>query len=321
MSTKLQPTNPIFANRKAPWAVKFLFCSIGTIAVCSGVAEAQQPWELAEQSLQAPAVTQSEADAPATSFGMNLLDLMFKGGGLMVPLALLSLVVVAVGFERLIALRRRAVAPRGLLAGLNRLGEHTAGDSVTGRSLGGRSLDLLAVRSLCDRYPSAAARVADAMLRKAGRPEGEIDQAINEAAQREADRLHGGVRTLNMAASVAPLIGLLGTVWGMIQAFFATSNLGSQTNQTQALAEGIYIALVTTLAGLTIAIPAALLAHWFEGLILRRMNETAEVLTRLAPLIDPSHGAAGADSQAARRRTTIEPAHGPGPPHTASRIS
>lgn len=303
-----------------------VLCLIAQLAVSAGVAVAQQPWELAEQALQTPVETPSVAEAPAPApFGMNLLELLFKGGGLMIPLALMSLVVVAVAFERLIALRRRALAPRGLLAGLNRLGEHTAGDSVTGRSLGGRGLDLLAVRSLCDRYPSAAARVANAMLRKAGRPEGEIDQAITEAAQREADRLHGGVRTLNMAASVAPLIGLLGTVWGMIQAFFAASNLGGEMNQTQALAEGIYIALVTTLAGLTIAIPAALLAHWFEGIILRRMHETAEVLTRLAPLLDPSVepslGPTSTESQAPRRRTTIESAHGPGQPHAAPRMS
>src|SRR5690606_8664837 len=112
---------------------------------------------------------------------------------------------------------------------------------------------------LCQRYPSAAGRVVQAMLLKVGRPHSEVEKSVSDAAQREADSLYWNVRTLHLASSVSPLLGLLGTVWGIIQAFFVTANLPYASNKAEALAQGIYIALITTFAGLMVAIPAAVL--------------------------------------------------------------
>ena len=101
------------------------------------------------------------------------------------------------------------------------------------------------------------------MLLTVGRPMPEIGAMIQESSQREADRQTGPVSWLTLIATVAPLVGLLGTVWGITQAFYDMTNLGPNENKADALATGIYTALVTTLVGLMIAIPAAVIAHFF----------------------------------------------------------
>ena len=86
-----------------------------------------------------------------------------------------------------------------------------------------------------------------------------MESAVAEASQREATRLTQMVSWLSLAAAIAPLIGLLGTVWGITQAFYDTTqlaDLGAGQNRGVALANGIYVALVTTMVGLLIAIPA-----------------------------------------------------------------
>ncbi len=251
---------------------------IGWTLVSAECAPAQEldPARLADQVLAQP-TGDSATTEPGDAASLNYLELLLSGGPLMIPIGLLSMLVVAIGLERLIGLRRRAVAPSGLFSGLRRLAHDGA-------------IDPKAAFALCQRYPSAAARVTQAMLLKTGRPQSEVEHAVGEASQREADRLYSNVRTLNMAAAVAPLLGLLGTVWGMIQAFFATANLPIGSNKGQALAEGIYVALVTTLAGLAVAIPAAVLAHMFEGRILRMLRETQDLLGEIIPQLDRYEG-------------------------------
>ncbi len=197
---------------------------------------------------------------------MNLWELTVAGGPLMVPIGLFSVLVVALGFERIIALRRRNILPRRLIQDLKSLGHPE------------RGVDPRQAHRVCQTHPSSAASVIRAMLLKVGRPHSEIREAVREASQREADRLNGPVRWLTLSAAVAPMLGLLGTVQGMIQAFFITAHLPVGANKAQFLASSIYVALVTTFGGLTVAIPAAMLAHLFNGRILRLFGEMDEVL-------------------------------------------
>jgi biopolymer transport protein ExbB len=115
------------------------------------------------------------------------------------------------------------------------------------------------------------------------------------------------MRWLHLSAAVAPLLGLLGTVWGMIRAFYDTTQLAPGQNKAEYLAEGIYIALVTTLAGLIVAIPAALAAHYFEGKLLRLIRRLEEFAFCLAPAISRVERTAGAapaaSPEAGPRRT------------------
>ncbi|MHB8866882.1 MAG: MotA/TolQ/ExbB proton channel family protein [Pirellulaceae bacterium] len=159
-------------------------------------------------------------------------------------------------------------------------------------SLGGTqgSFDPREAYRVCQRYPSAASNVVRAMLLKVGRPHSEVEHTVTEASEREADRLYSHVRWLNLAAAVTPMIGLLGTVWGMIEAFHRTTLLAPGQNKAEELATGIYIALVTTYSGLMVAIPSAIFAHHFEGRIQKIFHRIDEMLFNLLPQIERYEG-------------------------------
>jgi biopolymer transport protein ExbB len=196
----------------------------------------------------------------------------------MLPIVLLSCLVVTIGLERLVALRAGRLLPAGLLKGLGELARLPDG------------LPVERAYQLCMRHPSAASAIARTMLLKVGRPQSEIEHAVQEASQREADRCYGRVRWLNLAAGIAPLLGLLGTVWGLIRAFYDTTQLGVAENRAEHLAQGIYEALVTTLAGLLVAIPAAILAHWFEDRIRNRFRDIDQLMFYLMTRIERYEG-------------------------------
>ena len=210
--------------------------------------------------------------------GINLWRLLVSGGVFMLPLVLMSLLTVTFTIERFIALRKNRVLPPGLVRGLGEL----AGS--------GKEFDPREAYRLCQRYPSAAANVIRAMLLKVGRPHSEVEHTVREVSQREADRLYGNVRWLVLAAGVSPLLGLLGTVWGLIQAFYDTTQLAPGQNKAEQLAQGIYIALVTTLTGLVVAIPAAIFAHYFEGRLKALFHQVDEMLFHLLPQIERFEG-------------------------------
>ncbi len=270
----------------------FVLFVVGLIATPQGNSWSQPPVEEAAEfstvdplpPTEPPAEpraepSRNEGEEPAAATGrLNLLDLLLKGGWLMVPIGIMSVAVVMLVLERFIALRRSRVMPSGLIENLAELG------AVPGM------MDPRAAYRLCQQYPSSAAVVIRAMLLKIGRPQSEVEHAVTEAGQREATRLFANVRWLTLIAAIAPLMGLFGTVWGMIRAFFDTTQLAAGQNKADFLAEGIYVALVTTLGGLAVAIPAAIFAHYFEGRIERLFHEIDELLFSLLPQIERFEG-------------------------------
>ena len=226
--------------------------------------------------------------------GINFLSLLISGGWMMIPIALMSVLVVTVTLERAFALRQGRIIPSRLIRGLQDLS--TVDDS----------LDPVAAYKLCQRYPSAAASVIKTMLLKIGRPHAEIEHAVAEASQREADRLYANVRWLNMATAVTPLMGLLGTVWGMIEAFHATTQLVPGQDRAEQLAGGIYVALVTTLAGLMVAIPSAVFAHFYEGKITAAFRRLDELLFQFLAQIERFEGESRFDGQEVKPISTNE---------------
>ncbi len=182
----------------------------------------------------------------------SYLDFAVAGGYLMIPIGLCSVLLVAFFIERLVAIRRSRVLPKGFAAAVE-------------SASNGSQLDVAKVESACDSHPSSASRILRAALGKIGEPREEIESAVNNTAQREIHSMKRYTRLFSIIAAVAPLLGLLGTVTGMIQAFreVAIQGLGSG----QALAPGIYKALVTTAAGLLVAIPALIAYHWLRSRI------------------------------------------------------
>jgi biopolymer transport protein ExbB len=209
---------------------------------------------------------------------INIFHLLVQGGFFMIPILLMSLLVVTFTIERFIGLRRSRVLPDELVTGLGQLGGPQGG------------FDPRKAYKICQQYPSAAATVVRAMLLKIGRPHSEVEHAVAEASEREANRLYANVRWLTLAAAVAPLLGLLGTVWGMIRAFHDTTQLTPDLNKADYLAEGIYVALVTTLGGLCVAIPAAVFAHHFEGRVQTLFHQIDEMLFNLMPQVERFEG-------------------------------
>ena len=245
----------------------------------------------AREALEGPSAAQpppSAAGPDATSpdaaekKSLNLFKLIFAGGWLMtatvLPILAMSLLVAVFGIERFLALRRRKVVPPQLV---RELGEASSGEG---------GLNPRQAYKICQQYPSAAASVIRAALLKVGRPHAELEHSVKDACEREAGRLYANVRPLSLAAAVSPLLGLLGTVIGMIMAFFETATGNITGSKAAALAEGIYTALVTTFLGLVVAIPAAILAHWFEGRIQALFREIDELLLGMLPQLERYEG-------------------------------
>lgn len=122
-------------------------------------------------------------------------------------------------------------------------------------------------------------------------PEGDAGKRLESEAEQRFAPLEGGFRILDIVAQLAPLLGLLGTVLGMIEAFQALQDAGSQVDPS-ALAGGIWVALLTTAAGLSVAMPTSIILSWFESRIdAERVfaDYAISVLTRPAELA--GHGA------------------------------
>lgn len=224
---------------------------------------------------------------------INVLSLLFLGGWFMIPLGALSLAVVALAIERGVALRGQRMLPDRLVTELGELSQRPGG------------LDPRTAYRLCQKFPSAAGDVMRNVLVKVGRPHAELERTLSESSQRIVIRLQQPVSWLTLIAAVAPLIGLLGTVWGITQAFYDTTQLQVGQNRAEALSAGIYVALVTTIVGLTIAIPATLISHFFENRIVRSLNQIEEMIAQLLPQLERYEG----QVRFKAAESTVEAAH------------
>ena len=216
------------------------------------------------------AVCAAQTTVPAPEVGetaekMSFLELLLKGRWFMVPIGLCSLLGLAVIIERLFALRRGAVIPADFLPGLKGTFRHESGDRKAGLEY-------------CRLRDCPISRVTLAGIRKLHRGEEAVEQAIEDAGGHEVSKLRRNLGLLQAVAAVAPMLGLLGTVWGMIDAFQVASDPGVDvTNRGPLLGKGIYEALVTTFAGLTVAIPALIFYSFFRGKIEKLITEINEV--------------------------------------------
>ncbi len=243
---------------------------------------------------EAKAASPAKNDVPAPSETKKtpetLLELIVAGGplniGFIAVLGLFSLVGLAVILERLVNLTSRKLVPAGFARDLQELVRRQEDNPRP-------------FRELCERYPSAIANVLKAGLLRAGRPVPEVEKAMEDAAARELAVLRSRVRPLTVLSSVGPLVGLLGTAVGMILVFRTASQVGP--GKAELLAEGIYLKLETTVAGLLVAIPSVLFAALFNSRsekVLRRVDvclmETIPCFVRM------EHNGAGTPAGAQR---------------------
>lgn len=226
----------------------------------------------AEPAEQADLAAESAVAGSSSSEEDSILNLILGTGltgiAFMVALGLFSITGVTVAIERLVHTRRDCIVPDSFLTGLKQVVEAPHSTPA----------DLKAV---CDAHDVPAANILRAGLQRSGRPFPEIEKAMEDVAAREMGALRSRVRPLAIAGSVTPLIGLLGTVVGMIIAFKTASQSG--LGKGEMLAQGIYMALITTAAGLVIAIPSMLCAAYFNGRLEKYFREIDAALMSTFP--------------------------------------
>ncbi len=187
----------------------------------------------------------------------SIWDFLVKGGPMIIPIALCSLAALTVIVERSIVLRKARVVPSGFI------------DGVRAALVGGVQSAL----EYCTANPSPIAEVFRAGLKRFAETPERREKAIEEAGAREVFTLRKNLRLLSVIAAIAPVLGLLGTMFGMIKAFQTVALSGDALGKTELLAKGIYEALITTAAGLLLAIPALICYHWLSSRIDRLVFE------------------------------------------------
>ncbi len=196
----------------------------------------------------------------------DLLQFLISGGPLMVPIGLCSVAALAIIIERSVSLARTRVLPAEVLPGAI-----AALNSESQASLGASEL----------------ARVLMSGLDASEKGAGEMSDVLNEAIEMAVLRLEHTLTWLGSIAAISPLLGLLGTVLGMIEVFAELMNASGA--EVSSLAGGISQALVTTAAGLSVAIPSLLFHNHFERRIARitaEMESAARELVRMKEAVD-----------------------------------
>lgn len=246
---------------------------MGALLLLCGVLAARQPGV-------DPAPGETVGDgvlvAPAPS-SLSVFDLLVKGGPLMIPLCLCSILMVAFVIERALSLRRGRILPPEIL-------RHLDPGDLAARG-GAWPAALLRVFS---GQNSPIARILTAGLRKAGKPAAEIEKAVEDAGEKVAAGMRRKCKPLAVVANISPLLGLLGTVMGMISAFMTVAAREEALGRTELLAAGIYQALVTTAVGLTIAIPSLVFYYFFVERVDRLVSEIDEIATELVERLSAS---------------------------------
>ncbi len=170
----------------------------------------------------------------------SLIDMAFKGGWIMLPLLALSILTLYIFGERWWAIRKASQTDENFMRNIH--------DYI-------HEGKIKAAINLCQSHETPIARLIEKGVERIGRPLNDIQTAVENMGNVEVSRLEKGLPMLATIAGGAPMLGFLGTVIGMIQAFYNMSQAGSNVDITL-LSGGIYTAMVTTVAGLTVGILA-----------------------------------------------------------------
>jgi biopolymer transport protein ExbB len=201
----------------------------------------------------------------------NLWRILKTGGFLMIPITLCSVIMVAFVFERLVSLRTGRIIPKPFVTRI--LQQIREGQ-----------LDREQALILCEENGSPVAEIFAGGIRKWGRPAVEVEQGILDAGERATFGLRRYLRVFNTVYTISPLLGLLGTVTGMIRAFNTVAQ-SDALGRPELLASGISEALLTTAAGLTVAIPALLFYLYFTSRVDRLVIEMDSLGQELVHMI------------------------------------
>lgn len=204
---------------------------------------------------------------------MSILDMCLQGGWLMIPLLLLSIVSIYILVERALVIRNASRQDSSFM--------HRIRDYI-------HSGQLDSARNLCRKTGTPYARLIEKGISRIGRPMNDVLVAIENTGNIEVSRLEKGLPWLATTAAGAPMLGFLGTVIGMVQAFYDIASSG-QTSSISTFADGIYTALVTTVAGLIVGVIALFAYNYLVARINKVMTELeAKTMEFMDLLNEPS---------------------------------
>lgn len=193
---------------------------------------------------------------------------LVRGGIMMIPLAICSILGLAIILEKALFLQTKKVIVPEIVNVL---------DNIKG------SNDIGLALSICEKYEGSFANIIKVGLENRNLPKDEIKEALNDQGRQEVHSLERGLVMLETIAGIAPLLGLLGTVIGILGVFNVISELG--VGQATALSGGISEALITTITGLSIGIPAVVVFNFFtdkaESLILEIEKYSSVLLNKI----------------------------------------
>ncbi|MDZ7738961.1 MAG: MotA/TolQ/ExbB proton channel family protein [Bacteroidales bacterium] len=200
-------------------------------------------------ALQESEVILEESEQITLSFG----ELVVKGGWIMVPIILLSVIAIYIFFERFYVITKAGNEDMNFM---NRIKDYIYDSKID------------AAIALCKSNNSPASRMVEKGITRIGRPLNDVNTTIENIGKLEVYKLEKGLPALATIAGAAPMIGFLGTVIGMIKAFYDMSNAGNNID-VSLLSNGIYTAMVTTVAGLIVGI----LAHFAYNILVSKVEK------------------------------------------------
>ncbi|GGH23244.1 MotA/TolQ/ExbB proton channel family protein [Sphingobacterium alkalisoli] len=213
-------------------------------------------------------VQQQSVQLATQEENLNLIQLMMKGGWIMIPILLLFFLGLVIFIERYITIRNASRSDGGLMA------------QVKSNVLSGK---LDAAIAVCRSSNSALSRMLQKGLTRVGRPIKDIEGAIENVGKLEVSKLEKNINILGIIAGIAPMLGFVGTIFGVIQIFREVEIAGGIDIGT--VSGGLYVKMIASASGLTIGILAYIGYHilnmMVERLILRMETEAVEFIDLL----------------------------------------
>lgn len=205
---------------------------------------------------------------------MNLLEIFLKGGFLMWPILLCSILGLAVIIDRYVVLRKARINVPAFMV------------RIRGMI---KKKDISGAISHCMEEKSPVANIVRKGLKKYKLGHARVKEAIENAGRQEVSKMEKGLTVLASIAGVAPLLGFLGTVTGMIQAFMRIEDLAGAASPSD-LAGGIWVALTTTAFGLIVGIPALAFYNYFVSSVKKLVGDMETVANDVIDTIQDSSG-------------------------------
>ncbi len=200
----------------------------------------------------------ADATEKSNQVTLSFFDLAVKGGWVMIPILILAIIAVYIFFERYYAIRKAAAEEHNFM---NQIKDYIH-DGKTDAAI-----------SLCQATNTPLSRMIEKGVRRIGRPLNDINAAIENVGNIEISKLEKGLPAMATVSGGSPMLGFLGTVMGMIKAFYRMSSAGNNIDVSQ-LSGGIYQAMVTTVAGLIVGI----IAYFAYNILVAKVDKVVSLL-------------------------------------------